>query len=165
MGEDSVFAHQHFHLVASPDLAERRADAQSADSLEPLVKHHDTPNPMFGRREEFCCQRSATCKQISKSDFQGRTRRAFKFKVNVSCALSSEQRDHFICRHPDSEWSDASASKREVCLLLSEAGIVAGKNNRQRQREKQRSATVPKPRMRQGAERCVIAATNRLRLR
>src|SRR2546426_4606488 len=51
--------------------------------------------------------------------------------------------------HPDSEWSDASASKREVCLLLSEAGIVAGKNNRQRQREKQRSATVPKPRMRQ----------------
>ena len=60
----------------------------------------------------------------------------FTLKVNVFHAPLSEQRDHIICRHPDCEWSDASASKREVCLLLRRAGTVAGKQNRQCQREK-----------------------------
>jgi len=42
----------------------------------------------------------------------------FKLKVNRLHALLSEQRDHFIGRHPDSESSDLPASEGEVCPLL-----------------------------------------------
>ena len=82
----------------------------------------------------------------------------------VSRAVS-EQRDHFICRHPDFESSDSPASKREVCLLLSKAGIVAGKTHRQRQRENTMERNCAKASDAIGAERCIITAKSRFRLR
>ena len=42
----------------------------------------------------------------------------FKLKVNMLHALLSEQRDHFISRHPDCESSNPPASEGEVCALL-----------------------------------------------